>query len=82
MDIAFVGNDGAVQEFHRFARRYEVLVIGICHPSKMGGDGKGANKPTLYGISGSAHWFDKSDTGIAERGDLAFAVALARSRWM
>ena len=54
----------AIREFRRFARRYEVLVIVVAHPTKMGGEGKGASKPSLYDVSGSAHWFNKSDAGL------------------
>ena len=62
LETEYIGR--AIREFRRFARRYEVLVIVVCHPTKMGGEGRGANKPSLYDVSGSAHWFNKSDAGI------------------
>ena len=62
LETEYIGR--AIREFLRFARRFEVLVVVVCHPTKMGGEGKGANKPSLYDVSGSAHWFNKSDAGL------------------
>ena len=57
LETEYIGR--AIREFRRFARRYEVLVMAVAHPTKMGGEGKGVSKPTLYDISGSANWFNK-----------------------
>lgn len=50
----------AIKEFKRFARRFDVHVIVVAHPTKM----PGGEKPTLYSISDSAHWANKADIGI------------------
>ena len=48
-----------------FARKYNVHVWLVAHPAKLfkGKDGI-YPVPTLYDISGSAHWFNKTDNGI------------------
>lgn len=53
-----------------FAQRYDILVILMAHPSKpaKNRDGKIA-PPTLYDISGSAHFFNKTDFGIVVHRD-------------
>lgn len=54
----------AIRSLKRFARRYEVMVIVVAHPTKeVGKDGK-ARPVTLYDIEGSAHWYNKADHGI------------------
>ena len=49
----------------QWARARECHVWIVAHPQKMlrGKDGK-YPVPTLYDISGSAHWFNKADNGI------------------
>ena len=48
-----------------FAQQHDVLVILMAHPAKptKNKDGK-LDPPTLYDISGSAHFFNKADFGI------------------
>lgn len=53
----------ALKEFKRFARRFDVLVIIVAHPTKMTQHGK-VQVPTLYDINGSANWFNKADYGL------------------
>lgn len=55
----------AIKQIKRFARKYQVHVIVVAHPSKMerGKDGT-YPMPTLYDISDSSHWFNKPDIGI------------------
>ena len=50
----------SLRTLRRWARRFEVAVFVVCHPMKMI-DGA---KPTLYHVSGSAHWFNKPDNGL------------------
>lgn len=49
----------------RFKDRYGVHIFLVAHPTKMktGSDGKFI-KPTLYDISGSANFFNKTDNGL------------------
>jgi twinkle protein len=44
----------------RKARRYGLVLIIAAHPVKLSED----KKPTLWSISGSAHWRNKSDHGL------------------
>lgn len=50
-----------------FAKDYDTHVFLVAHPVKMGKDPntKEYEVPTLYNISGSAHFFNKCDNGIA-----------------
>lgn len=49
-----------------FAIRNDVHVFVIAHPKKMQKDQKGNHLiPTMYDISGSAHFFNKADNGIS-----------------
>jgi twinkle protein len=48
----------------RFARRYEVAVIVLAHPTKDVNDRGKVRVPTMYDIDGSAHWFNKPDHGV------------------
>lgn len=48
-----------------FAQRNDILFILVAHPFKMGKDSAGNFEiPTLYSISGSANFFNKTDYGI------------------
>lgn len=49
----------------RFNKRNKVHCFLVAHPTKMGKDESGKYKvPTLYDISGSANFFNKTDNGI------------------
>lgn len=54
-----------------FAQQNDVLVILMAHPTKpaKNKDGK-IDAPTLYDISGSAHFFNKADFGIVVHRDI------------
>lgn len=55
----------AIKEFKLFARRNNVHVVIVAHPIKLARNSKGIfPKPTLYDISDSSHWYNKSDLGI------------------
>lgn len=71
----------AIRALKRFARRHEVAVIVVAHPTKMGSGKDGVICPTLYDISGSAAWFSKADVGIVVwRKDLQYPSADIRVR--
>ena len=48
-----------------FAKKYDVLVIVVAHPTKMykGTDGK-IEEPTMYNIKGGGEWYDASYHGL------------------
>ena len=56
-----------LEKLRSFARRRQVLVVLAAHPTKMKRDPltKQFPVPTMYDISGSAAFFNKSDFGIA-----------------
>ena len=48
-----------------FAQRNDVMVILMAHPTKQSKNKDGViEAPTLYDISGSAHFYNKTDFGI------------------
>lgn len=52
-------------KLRRFARLHSVHLWLVAHPTKLKKDDKGKYPaPTLYDISGSAHWRNKADDGI------------------
>lgn len=44
------------------AKELDILVIIVAHPAKPGKDAE--KIPTMYNISGSAHWYDLCDYGL------------------
>jgi twinkle protein len=48
-----------------FAQIYNCLVFLVAHPRKLEGSGGTQRCPTLYDISGSAHFYSKADYGLA-----------------
>jgi twinkle protein len=48
-----------------FALKYNIHIIIIAHPTKLKKEGKLYEVPTMYSISGSAHFFNKTDNGIS-----------------
>ncbi len=48
----------------RFLKRYDVHCFLIAHPTKLRKEGGKYEVPTMYSISGSAHFFNKTDNGI------------------
>ena len=57
-----------------FARKHDVLVVIVAHPTKSGAD-KGADSISLYDVSDSAHFANKADLGIVicRKGDAQFS---------
>jgi twinkle protein len=53
----------ALNAIGRFARRHNVCVIIVAHPTKQetGRDGEREAMPTPYSIAGSAHWYAMAD---------------------
>lgn len=56
----------ALKRIRQFARRHGIHVWLVAHPAKMYRDKDSGDYPvpTLYDISGSAHWRNKADNGI------------------
>lgn len=55
----------ALRKVKIFKERYGCHVFIVAHPTKIQTDAKGMFKvPTMYDISGSAHWFNMMDNGI------------------
>lgn len=55
----------AIRAFKRFARVYSCGVFMVVHPTKSIVDKTGkVRRPTLYDVSGSAHWYNAADHGI------------------
>jgi twinkle protein len=53
-------------KIRRFARVNDVHVWIVAHPTKLKRNEDGTYPvPRLYDISGSAHWFNKADNGVA-----------------
>jgi twinkle protein len=69
-----------------FAKNYEVLVYVVAHPRKIDKD-KNTGKyeiPTLYSISGSAHFYNKTDNGFCVYRDFdtnEVKVFIQKIRW-
>lgn len=56
----------------RFAQINDVLIILMAHPTKLSKNKDGVvEAPTLYDISGAAHFFNKTDFGIVVHRDRA-----------
>lgn len=57
-----------IRRMKRLARLYGLFVIIVAHPKKPNYTGKSDEEeiaiPTMYDISGSANWFNKSDYGV------------------
>ena len=52
-------------KIQNFAQKYKVLVFLVAHPRKIDRKSDGTFEvPTLYDISGSAHFYNKTDYGI------------------
>jgi len=54
-----------LEKIEIFAKKYDVLVIVVAHPTKMykGQDGK-IEEPTMYNIKGGGEWYDASYHGL------------------
>ena len=65
-----------------FKVKYKVHVFLVAHPTKptTTKDGE-TKKPTLYSISGSAHFFNKTDNGIVVSRGETTEVEVQKVRW-
>jgi hypothetical protein len=75
-DTEFIGI--CLRKCRKFARRNNIHLWIVCHPTKMQKD-KDGNYPIveLYDCAGSAHWRNKADNGICVHRDMASnAVAI------
>ena len=55
----------ALTQIYNFKTRYNVHVFVVAHPKKINKDRDGKHEvPTLYDISGSANFFNKTDNGL------------------
>jgi twinkle protein len=73
----------AIKSFRRFARKFNVHLIIVAHPSKQQKDQDGGYRiPTLYDISDSSHWYNKADVGIVvHRQGEETIIRVAKSRY-
>ncbi len=54
-----------LQKIEIFAKKYDVLVIVVAHPTKMYKDANGKiEEPTMYNIKGGGEWYDASYHGL------------------
>jgi twinkle protein len=54
-----------LQQIEVFAKKYDVLVIVVAHPTKMYKDREGKiEEPTMYNIKGGGEWYDASYHGL------------------
>jgi len=54
-----------LQKIETFAKKYDVLVIVVAHPTKMYKDKDGKiEEPTMYNIKGGGEWYDASYHGL------------------
>jgi len=56
----------SIGKVRRFARKHDVHVFLVAHPTKLRKDDSGKYPvPTPYDVSGSAHWYNKADNAIS-----------------
>jgi len=54
-----------LQKIEIFAKKYDVLVFIVAHPTKMYKDANGKiEEPTMYNIKGGGEWYDASYHGL------------------
>jgi twinkle protein len=54
-----------LQKIEVFAKKFDVLVIVVAHPTKMYKDSNGKiEEPTMYNIKGGGEWYDASYHGL------------------
>ena len=59
-----------LDQLTNFAQHHDILIILMAHPTKPAKNKEGKiDPPTLYDISGSAHFFNKADFGIVVHRD-------------
>ena len=74
----------AIKQFRKFAQKYRVHMIVAAHPTKLKKLDSGEyGIPSLYDISDSAHWYNKTEIGMvvhrsAEKGTI---IRVAKSKF-
>lgn len=73
----------AIRALRRFAKRFNVHVMVVAHPTKMRKNEDGNYSiPTLYDVSDSSHWYNKADAGLVIHRDGDVTIArMAKSRY-
>ena len=78
----------AIRKLKRFARKMNVFLVVVAHPTKLQRDKEGKTPmPTLYDISDSSHWANKADLGVVlhygetPSGAPCAVVKVAKSRY-
>ena len=72
----------ALRKIKSLARKYQIAIVIVTHPSK-GIVGKGIEDITLYDVSGSQAWNNKSDHGIIvhrDEGDTESKIKVAKCK--
>lgn len=77
----------ALTSLKSFAISFGVHVFLVAHPTKMKKEGQKYEIPTLYSISGSAHFFNKTDNGFTivrdfQTNEVAVYIQKVRFSWM
>jgi len=54
----------AIKQLKRMARRYQIAIIVVAHPTKDGGKNSTLADASLYDIAGGAVWNNKADLGV------------------
>lgn len=73
----------AIKALKRFARKMNVHLIVVAHPTKQKRENGEFLIPTLYDISDSAHWYNKADLGVVvhRRNDGKSVIKTQKSRY-
>lgn len=73
----------AIKQFRRFARKHQVHLVIAAHPVKQKKLDSGEFAiPTLYDISDSQHWYNKSDVGlVVHRTSEETILRIAKTRY-
>jgi twinkle protein len=73
----------AIKEFRKFAQKYRVHMIVAAHPTKLKKLDSGEYAiPSLYDISDSAHWYNKTEVGmVVHRTASGTIVRIAKSKY-
>ena len=54
----------ALKHLKRIARRFQIAIIIVAHPTKEGGKAKSIEDADLYDVNGGAVWNNKADLGV------------------
>jgi twinkle protein len=75
--------NSAIRRFKRFAKKWNVHLIIVAHPTKLQRQSDGKMPiPNLYDISDSAAWANKADIGvIVHRDEARSIIRVAKSRY-